>query len=103
MAAYAGLSDSFDGPARRFITAIAIRAARETGALVTVKEHSILGGLGGAVAEIVGEMHPVPVKRVGVADRFPESGPYRELLDCYGLSVGDIVAAALAAVAAKGG
>lgn len=78
-----------------------LQAARETGALVTAEEHSIVGGLGGAVAEAVADSYPVPVKRVGLADRFAETGPYLELLDRYGMSVEDIVAAALQAVDAK--
>ncbi len=77
------------------------QAARETGALVTVEEHSIVGGLGGAVAEAVTATFPVPVKRVGLADRFAESGPYSELLDRYGMSVEDIVDAARQSTAAK--
>jgi transketolase len=78
-----------------------LQAARETGALVTAEEHSIVGGLGGAVAEVVADSYPVPVKRVGLADRFAETGPYLELLDRYGMSVEDIVAAAQQAVDAK--
>jgi transketolase len=70
------------------------RCAEETGALVTVEEHNILGGLGGAVAEVTAEECPVPVMRVGVADRFAETGPYNDLLDNYGLAVQDIVSAA---------
>jgi transketolase len=77
------------------------QAARETGALVTVEEHSIVGGLGGAVAETVVDLYPVPVKRVGLNDRFAETGPYEAILDRYGLSVTDIVTAAKNAVAAK--
>ncbi|MFB0535622.1 MAG: transketolase family protein [Anaerolineae bacterium] len=71
------------------------QAAEETGALVTAEEHSVIGGLGGAVAEALGEGHPVPLERVGVADTFtctaldPES-----LMDACGLAVGDIVSAA---------
>jgi len=71
-----------------------LQAARETGALVTVEEHSIVGGLGGAVAEAVTDTFPVPVKRLGIADRFAETGPYFEMLDRYGMSVEDIAAAA---------
>lgn len=75
--------------------------AAETGALVTVEEHSVIGGLGGAVAEAVVEGEPAPLERVGVADTFAESGPYGELMDKYGLSVDDIVSAAQRAVARK--
>jgi transketolase len=78
-------------------------AARDTGALVTVEEHSIVGGLGGAVAEAVTEAFPVPVKRVGLADCFAETGPYFELLDRSGMSVEDIATAARQALAAKKG
>jgi transketolase len=77
------------------------QAARATGALVTVEEHSIIGGLGGAVAEAVSALCPVPIVRVGIADRFAESGPYFALLDRYGMAVADVVAAARQAVAAK--
>jgi transketolase len=60
---------------------------------VTAEEHSIVGGLGGAVAEYVSETCPVPVERVGLHDTFAESGPYEELLDKYGLNADAIVAA----------
>jgi len=65
--------------------------ARETGAIVTVEEHSVIGGLGGAVAECVVHSFPVPMARVGIADTFAESGPYPELLDKYHLSIDAIV------------
>lgn len=78
-----------------------VTAARETGALVTAEEHSIVGGLGGAVAEVVAEAHPVPIKRVGIADKFAETGPYLEMLDRYGMSVQDVVTAAHRVIAAK--
>ena len=71
-----------------------LAAARETGALVTAEEHSIIGGLGGAVAELVGDRCPVPVKRVGLADRFAETGPYDAILERYGMSVAHVVEAA---------
>ena len=69
-------------------------AARETGAVVTAEEHTVLGGLGGAVAEALAEQCPVPVVRVGIADRFTESGPYFDLLDRHGCAVADVVAGA---------
>jgi len=78
-----------------------LAAAGETGALVTAEEGSVIGGLGGAVAETVAAAHPVPVMRVGVPDRFAESGPYDAVLDAYGCAVSDIVEAARAAVNAK--
>ena len=72
-----------------------------TGALVTVEEHSIIGGLGGAVCEALGEGPSVPIVRVGLRDCFAETGPYGDLLDKYGLGVNDIVNAARRAVALK--
>jgi transketolase len=59
--------------------------------------------LGGAVAETVTDHYPVPLKRVGIADRFAETGPYDALLDRYGMAVNDVLQAARAAVAAKRG
>ncbi|HZW02267.1 MAG TPA: transketolase C-terminal domain-containing protein, partial [Candidatus Deferrimicrobium sp.] len=78
-----------------------ITAARETGALVTAEEHSIIGGLGGAVIEALAGTWPVPVERVGIADRFATTGPYDELLALLGLGVVDVVAAARRAVDLK--
>ena len=78
-----------------------IAAAKATGALVTAEEHSVLGGLGGAVAEVICDAYPVPLKRAGVPDRFTETGPYHAILDRYGMSVGHVVEATRAAVAAK--
>jgi transketolase len=77
------------------------QCAHETGAIVTAEEHSVIGGLGGAVAECVSQNTPVPVERIGVNDTFTESGPYAELLDKYGMSVEAIVAALQRAVARK--
>jgi len=62
-------------------------AAKETGAVVTVEEAQINGGLGGAVAEALGENYPVPMERVGMPDTFGESGKPEELLEKYGMSV----------------
>lgn len=70
------------------------KAARETGAIVTAEEHSIVGGLGGAVAELLADTCPVPVKRVGVNDRFGTSGKAEELLKYFGLMPDDLVEAA---------
>jgi len=78
-----------------------VKAARETGAVVTAEEASIIGGLGGAVAEILSGEFPVPLKRVGIPDRFAETGPYDKILDRYGMSVDDIIAASQNAIAAK--
>ncbi|MBP6978792.1 MAG: transketolase C-terminal domain-containing protein [Bacteroidales bacterium] len=66
-------------------TEIIIRAARETGAILTAEEHQITGGLGGAVAEVVVRHHPVPVDFIGMQDRFGESGKPEELMEKYGL------------------
>ena len=63
-----------------------ISAAKETGAIVTVEDANILGGLGGAVAELTSEKYPTPIKRVGVQDRFGESGTSEEIKECYGLT-----------------
>jgi transketolase len=83
-------------------SAAIVEAAEQTGAVVTAEEASVIGGLGGAVAEALGLGHPVPLRRVGVDDRFvSECGPYPELIDRHGMSVDDIKAAARAAVAAK--
>lgn len=70
-----------------------IKAAEETGRIVTVEEHNIMGGLGSAVAECIGENCPVPVRRIGVRDVFGRSGNGEKLLDYYGLSVENIVMA----------
>jgi transketolase len=71
-----------------------LEAARETGAIVTVEEHSIIDGLGAAVAEVVTESYPVPVKRAGIVDKFTETGPYNDLLEHYGMSQKEILEAA---------
>lgn len=68
-----------------------LAAAMETGVIVTAEEHNILGGLGGAVAEVVSGTHPVPVLRVGVQDVFGHSGNALELLERYGLTSKAIV------------
>ena len=82
-------------------TDLLLAAAHETGCLVTAEEHSVIGGLGGAVAEVLSERAPVPVVRVGIADSFAETGPYFALLDRYGMGVADVVAAAKRAIALK--
>lgn len=79
-----------------------IRSAAKTGAVVTAEEHSIIGGLGGAVAEALCESgKPVPVVRLGVNDVFGRSGPAVELLHIYGLDAQNIVANAKQAIALK--
>ena len=64
---------------------IVLKAARETGRIVTVEEHYLCGGLGGAVAELLAREHPTPVKMIGVDDQYASNGPYEELLGLYGL------------------
>ena len=80
---------------------IVIKAAKETGVIVTAEEHSVIGGLGSAVADVVCEACPVPVLRVGVEDTFGASGPAVEMLKIYGLTAENIVAKAKAAIALK--
>ncbi len=65
-----------------------VAAAQKTGLVITAEEHTIIGGLGGAVAETLSEHFPVRVRRLGLADTFGESGPNDQLLEKYGLSVG---------------
>ncbi|QSV47263.1 transketolase family protein [Geobacter benzoatilyticus] len=81
---------------------ILLKAARETGAIVTAEEHSIVGGLGGAVAEFLGEHCPTPMKRVGLNDRFGTSGKAEELLKYFGLMPADLAEAAREIIARKG-
>ncbi|CUU50965.1 transketolase family protein [Clostridium beijerinckii] len=76
-------------------------AARETGAIVTAEEHSIIGGLGSAVAEVLTEECPVPVLKVGIKDTFGESGKPNELLKAYGLTVEAIVEHSKKAISLK--
>ena len=80
---------------------IIIKAAKETGAIVTAEEHNVIGGLGSAVAEVVCESTPVPVMRVGVLDSFGRSGDIPELLEHYKLTPAEIVLQAKAAIEAK--
>jgi len=74
-------------------TGAVLSAAKRCGAIVTAEEHSIIGGLGGAVAETLAESTPVPLVRIGVKDTFGTSGDSDGLLKHYGLSAGDLVAA----------
>ena len=78
-----------------------IKAAKETGVIVTVEEHSVIGGLGSAVAEVVTECCPVPVIKIGVNDVFGHSGPAPELLKEFGLSKENIVEKAKYALTLK--
>lgn len=79
-----------------------VEAAERTGAVVTAEEHSILGGLGGAVAEILAEQRPTLMRRVGLRDTFGESGPNQELLEKYGLTANYVADAARDVLRATG-
>ena len=81
--------------------AAVVSAAKETGAIVTCEEHSVIGGLGSAVAEVLAEEAPAPMERVGVKDTFGESGKPKELLAKYGLTAADVAEAARRVVARK--
>ena len=78
-----------------------IRAAKETGAIVTAEEHSVIGGIGGAVSELLCEEYPVPVVKLGDYDTFGHSGPAPKLLDEFGLRAVNIAEKAKKAVAMK--
>ena len=81
--------------------ALITEMAQKTGAVVTAEEHNIYGGLGSAVAEVLVETCPVPMARVGVEDKFGESGLPDELLEKYGLTEANIAAKAKAVIAKK--
>ena len=83
--------------------AAVIAAAKETGAIVTVEDHSIINGLGSAVAEVTSDECPVPVVRIGIEDKFCSSGDAEELLECYGLSAASLVDGAKRAISKKNG
>jgi transketolase len=72
---------------------IIIKAAKETGAIVTAEEHNVIGGLGSAVAEVLAKHNGVPVEMIGMQDCHGESGSYSELFAKYGMDVKSIVAA----------
>ena len=69
---------------------IIIKAAKETGKIITVEEHNVIGGLGDAVCEVTSSECPVKVRRIGVYDRFGYSGPAKELLDIFGMTESNI-------------
>lgn len=73
-----------------------VAAAERTGHVITVEEHSVIGGLGGAVAELLGERRPTRVNRIGLQDVYVQSGPNEALLDIYGLSAGRVAEQVLA-------
>ncbi|MBQ9132901.1 MAG: transketolase family protein [Clostridia bacterium] len=70
---------------------ILVKAAKETGAIVTAEEHSIIGGLGSAVADVLSEKCPVPMRRIGVGDKYGKSGQVPDLLKEYGITTENIV------------
>lgn len=80
---------------------LVIKMAKQCGAVVTAEEHNVIGGLGSAVAEVLAENCPVPMQRVGVADRFGQSGKPAELMVEYGLTPEVIAAKVKAAIARK--
>lgn len=82
-------------------TELVLKAAKETGAIVTSEEANVLGGLGAAVSEYLSETYPVPVVRHGVNDEFGRSGKAQAVLDAYGVNADGIVAKAKQALAMK--
>lgn len=76
-------------------------AARKTGAVVTVEDNTILGGFGASVAEVLAENHPIPLERIGIRDRFGESGSPDKLYEQNHMTVGDMVSAAKRAIGRK--
>ena len=80
-----------------------IQAAKDTGAVVTVEEHQVAGGMGSAVAEVLAKNYPVPMEFIGVQNRFGESGSPAELLKAFGMDVPDIKKAALKVIQRKNG
>ena len=78
-----------------------INAAEETGAVVTAENHNIFGGLGSAVAEVLGENYPVPMQRIGIKDVLNEAGTNQELLDSFGMSSEHIIEAINNVIARK--
>ena len=80
---------------------LVVKAARETGCIVTAEEHSVIGGLGSAVCELLSEVCPTPVLRLGVNDEFGRSGKATEVLDYFDLNAEGIAAKAREAVRLK--
>ena len=77
---------------------IIVKASKETGAIVTVEDHSVIGGLGTAVADVLTEKAPAILRKIGVQDKFGRSGKPAELLKVYGMTTEDIAAAAKDAI-----
>ena len=82
-------------------TEIILKAAKETGAIVTAEEHSVIGGLGSAVSEYLSEVYPTPVIKLGVNDKFGHSGPAVKLLDEFGLRAVNIAEKVKKAISLK--
>ncbi len=78
-----------------------VKAAKETGAIMTIEDHTIFGGLGSAVAEVVTEQFPVPMQRIGIQDKFGESGEPELIYRDHGMDVDSIVAKAKALIRRK--
>lgn len=78
-----------------------VTAARNSGAVVTVEEHQIAGGLGSAIAELLAQNSPVPMEFIGVHDQFGQSGEPKELIEHYGMGVSHIVTAAKKVISRK--
>lgn len=68
-----------------------VRSASKTGRVITIEEHSVIGGLGSAVSECLMQRHPIKMEMIGIQDTFTETGPYDELLAKYGISVDNII------------
>jgi transketolase len=83
-------------------TGAIVAAAERTGRVISVEEHTVLGGLGGAVAEVLSEQRPTRLDRIGLPDGFTESAPNADLLDLYGLSPQRVADRVLALVAEAG-
>ena len=71
--------------------AMVLEVAKKCGAVVTVEEHQIAGGMGSAVAEFLAQNYPVPIEFVGIEDRYGQSGSPTELVEYYGMGVGGII------------
>ena len=80
---------------------LVIASAKKTGAVVTAEEHSVIGGLGSAVCDVLSENYPVPVIKVGVNDQYGRSGKVPELLEIYGLTAKNIYEKAKLAISKK--
>lgn len=78
-----------------------LKAAEETGAIVTAEEHQVNGGLGSAISELISQNYPVPMRILGIKDRFGESGPPNELLKKFGLTTDDIKKALISTLRMK--